>query len=63
MFFARCQIFLYSRSLDFLISHIFQCKHYISMARTGDFIMYTLCSFLRKQSHVYIFATQYDVAT
>ena len=32
---------------EFFIRHIFQCKHYISIAHTGNFIMYTLGPFLR----------------
>ena len=37
----------------FLISHIFQHKRYISIARIGNFIMYVLGPFSRKES-VYI---------
>ena len=37
----------------FLISHIFQHKRYISIARIGNFIMYVLAPFSRKQSRIY----------
>ena len=34
-----------------LISHTFQRKRYISIARTGNSIMYALGPFSRKRSH------------
>ena len=37
---------------EFLISHTFQCKRYISTASTGNFIMYALGPFSRKRSHM-----------
>ena len=41
-------------ALNFFISHTFQCKCYISIACTRDFIMYALGPFSRKQSHMYM---------
>ena len=36
---------------EFLISHTFQRKHYISIACTGNVMMYALGPFSRKRSH------------
>ena len=36
---------------EFVISHTFQRKRYISIAGTGSFIMYALGPFSRKRSH------------
>ena len=40
---------------EFLISHTFQCKRYISIARTGNFIMYALGPFSQKRSHIPVY--------
>ena len=39
---------------EFLISHTFQRKRYISIARTGNFIMYGLGPFSRKRFQIII---------
>ena len=40
---------------DFLISHTFQHKRYISIACTGNFIMYALRPFSRKRSQLSLY--------
>ena len=40
------------KGTEFLINHTFQCKHYISIVRTENFIMHALGPFLQKRSHI-----------
>ena len=55
---THCFLRIENRSMElkgaeFLISHTFELKRYISIARIGNIIIYTLGPFSQKRSHKY----------
>ena len=53
---------LYMLGSEFSISHTFRRRRYISIARTGNLILYPLGPFSRKRSHIHVHIINYQNA-